>query len=239
MSDLIYRHFVNDTPWALNAVVKILGYLKDDEHLSISQKIGLLPAYMKYGVNNPVAAYVCGMGVTNRTVAKTISEYYYNIVGKGTYILSVDEFQEWIREINFEDLFEIIEINEVLIENWEIFWQHKLDTRPLDSLASPDKIEIKIYLVDLQYENRLRFIDSISDGEKLKLICEPENPYDSYALAVHTTHDEKIGYIRNSKAFILSTLIDEGAHFSCVIEKKSLEVNLNRKILLKVSSNKQ
>ena len=33
VSDLIYKHFANDTPWALNAVVKILGYLQNDEHL--------------------------------------------------------------------------------------------------------------------------------------------------------------------------------------------------------------
>lgn len=236
VSDLIYRHFANDTPWTLNAVVKILGYLKDDEHLSISQEVGLLPAYMKYGVSNPVAAYVCGMGVTNRVVAKTISEYYYSKAGKRTHVPSVDEFREWIQEINFEDLLGILGTTETVTETWAVFRRYKLDARPLDSFANPDKIEMKTYLVGLQYEGRLQLLDAISDGDELKLIREPDNPYDTYALAVHTPYNRKLGYIRGSKAFTLSTLIDEGRHFSCAVEKKSLETNLNRKLLLKVSS---
>ena len=114
---------------------------------------------MKYGVSTPVAAYVCGMGVTNRGVAKTISEYYYSELGKGAHIQRVDEFREWIQEINFEDLLEILETTESVVETWSIFRQYKRDVRPLDSFVNPDNIEIYTYLVGLQYENRLQKLD--------------------------------------------------------------------------------
>ena len=85
-------------------------------------------------------------------------------------------YQAWknsrnqIQEINFEDLLGILEEHDTVIETWAVFRQYKLDARPLDSFANPDKIEMKTYLVGLQYEDRLQLLGAISDGDELKLI---------------------------------------------------------------------
>lgn len=103
VSDLIYRRFVNDAPWALNSVMKILAYLRDEERLEFDPEVGLLPSYVKYGVNTPVAAYVSGMGISDRGIARTMADYYYREVSPAL-LPSVEDFQEWVQGLTFEDL---------------------------------------------------------------------------------------------------------------------------------------
>ncbi len=218
VSDLIYRRFVNDAPWALNSVVKILMYLRDEECLEFDPEIGLLPSYVKYGVNTPVAAYVSGMGISDRGIACTMADYYYQEVNLAL-LSSVEDFQEWVQGLTFEDLLPILQDHQLVQEVMSILRRYKFGARPVDYLTNPNTIEFRTYVVGLQYENRLEYLSQVNEGDELKLVREPDNAFDPYAMAVYTNAGQKLGYIRSSKAFVLSTLYDEGWQFSCYVER--------------------
>lgn len=218
VSDLVYRYFVNDAPWTLNSVIKILTYLQDEENLEFDPEIGLLPSYVKYGVNTPVAAYVSGMGISDRGISRMIADYYYLEVSPAL-LPSVEEFQEWVQDLTSEDLLPILRDRQLVQEVMSILSRYKFDARPVDYFTNPGTIDFKTYVVGLQYENRLDYLPQVNEGDKLKLVREPDNAFDPYAMAVYTTAGQKLGYIRSSKAFLLSTLSDEWWQFSCYVER--------------------
>jgi helicase len=218
VSDLVYRHFMNDAPWALNSMIKILMYLQDEENLQFDSEIGLLPSYVKYGVNTPVAAYVSGMGVSDREIAHTMADYYYQEVSP-LILPSMEDFQEWVQGLTFEDLLPIFQDRQLVQEVMSVLRRYKFDARPVDYFTNPSTIDFKTYVVGLRYENRLGYLPRINKGDELKLVREPDNAFDPYAMAVYTNSGQKLGYIRSSKAFVLSTLSDEGWQFKCYVER--------------------
>lgn len=218
VSDLVYRHFMNDAPWALNSVMKILTYLRDEENLVFDSEIGLLSSYVKYGVNTPVAAYVSGMGISDKEIARTMADYYYREVNPAL-LPSVEDFQEWVQGLTFEDLLPILQDHQLVQEVMSILRRYKFDARPVDYFTNPGTIDFKTYVVGLRYENRLEHLSQVNEGDALKLVREPDNAFDPYAMAVYTKVGQKLGYIRSSKAFVLSTLFDEGWQFSCYVEQ--------------------
>ncbi len=236
VSDLIYRHFMNDAPWALNSVIKILVYLQDEENLEFDPEIGLLPSYVKYGVNTPVAAYVSGMGISDRRIARTMADYYYQEVNPAL-LPSLEDFQEWVQALNFEDLLLILRDRQLVQEVTSILSRYKFDTRPVDYFTNPTTIDFTTYVVGLQYGNRLEHLSQINEGDELKLVREPDNAFDPYAMAVHTKAGQKLGYIRRSKAFVLSTLSDEGWQFNCYVERIFPALrHPNRRLLVHIPS---
>lgn len=218
VSDLVYQHFMNNAPWALNSVVKILAYLHDEENVQFDPEIRLLPSYVKYGVNTPVAAYVSGMGINDRRIARTIAGHYYREVDS-TLLPSVEEFQEWIQGVTFEDLLLILQNHHLVQEVLHVLRRYKFGSRPVDYFTDPSNVDFKTYVVGLRHENRLEHLSQVNEGDKLKLVREPNNPFDHNAMAVHINAGQKLGYICRSKAFVLSTLRDEGWQFDCYVER--------------------
>lgn len=236
-SDLITKHFMNNAPWALNGISKILSYLQETEELFVHPEINLLSGYVKYGVNTPVAVYFCGLGISNREVARLLSEYYYKEVSPENLLPSQSDFREWLQDLTFEDLRIVLPNEKLVQEAWFVIRNVKLDVRPIDVLAQPKNKEIITYVVGLRYENRIQYIKDLSVGMKLSLVREPENTVDPYALAVYSSSGNKIGYIRSSKAFIFSTLLDQGSTVECVVEKISSPLTMpNRRLLVKLAT---
>jgi len=234
VSDLVYRHFMNDAPWALNSAVKILTYLRDEENLEFDPEIGLLPSYVKYGVNTPVAAYVSGMGISDREIARTMADYYYREVSPAL-LASVEDFQEWVQGLTFEDLLSILQHRQIVQEVMSVLLRYKFDARPVDYFTDPSAAEFKTYVVGLRYEDRLKHLSQLGIGDELKLVREPDNAFDPYALAVYTISGRKLGYIRSSKAFIISTLYDEGWLFNCYVEQIHSDArHPNRRLLVHI-----
>jgi helicase len=234
VSDLIYRHFMNDAPWALNSVVKILAYLRDEENLESDPEIGLLASYVKYGVNTPVAAYVCGMGISDRGIARTMADYYYLEVSPEL-LPSLEDFQDWVQGLTFEELLPILQDRQLVQEVMSTLLRYKFDARPVDYFTNPRTAEFRTYVVGLRYEDRLKYLSQLTEGDELELAREPDNAFDPYAMAVYTVSGQKTGYIRSSKAFVISTLYDEGWLFDCYVERiYSTARHPNRRLLVHV-----
>lgn len=233
VSDLVYRHFMNDAPWALNSVLKILTYLHEEEGLPFDPEFGLLSSYVKYGVNTPVAAYVSGMGLGDRNIAQKMADHYLQ-TNQGL-LLSVENFLSWIENLTPEDLLSILKDDELVREVMVVLRRYKPNTRSVDYFTNPRAIDFRTYVVGLQYENRSKYLQGISVGDDLELVRETNNPFDIYAMAVHTTLGQRLGYIRRNWAFILSTLYDEGWRFSCKVARIYSGLrNPNRRLLVRV-----
>ncbi len=235
VSDLIYRHFMNDGPWALNSLGKILTYLHEEGQLSFDPEIVLLPSYLKYGVNTPVAAYLCGMGISDRMIARVLASYYYSAVDS-VLLPPLENFQEWLLDLRSEELKPILRDDELVAEALSIFRRYKLDARPVDSFIHPDRIDVVTYVVGLAYEGRVAYLPTLRNGDSLKLSREPDNQYDPYAIGVLSRSNEKIGYIRSSRAFTLSILLDEGLKLNCIVDRvDSATRNLNRALRVRIT----
>jgi hypothetical protein len=73
-------------------------------------------------------------------------------------------------------------------------------------------------VVGVTFENRQDFIKLLSTGQKLQLIREPDNSYDSNAIAVYS-EVQKLGYISRNIAKQLATDIDCGFRTDVQVEK--------------------
>ena len=106
-------------------------------------------------------------------------------------------------------------------------------TPMIRSKATFRKSRTNQYVVGLRYENRLEYLAQVKKGDELKLVRELNNAFDPYAMAVYTSVDQKLGYIPSSKAFILSTLADEGWEFRCyAVHVYSAPRHPNRRLMV-------
>jgi hypothetical protein len=192
--------------------------LHDEEDVQFDPEIRLLPSYVKYGVNTPVAAYVSGLGISDRAVARTIAGHYYR-EADSTLLPSVEVFQEWIQALTFEDLLVALRDHQRVLEVQQVLRRYKFGSRPVDYFTDPSNADFETYVVGLRYENRLEHLSQVNEGDKLRLVREPNNPFDRNAMAVHTDAGQRLGYVRRSKAFVVSTLHDEGWRFDCYVER--------------------
>ncbi|MBE2184128.1 MAG: HIRAN domain-containing protein [Anaerolineae bacterium] len=72
-----------------------------------------------------------------------------------------------------------------------------------------DRKVIHTHITGMQHDGRPKVIRRLMLGQKLRLIRQPENPYDVYAINVQTEHREDVGYIPKKLAAKLAPYIDE------------------------------
>ena len=236
VSDLASRHFSNDAPWALNAISRILSYLSETEKLVVDSEINLLSGYVKYGVDTPVSAYLCGLGILDRSLVKLIADHYYKEVSPNILLPNLGDFREWLQDLTIDELRALLVEERFVSYAWGKLQKIRPDIRPIDILSEINNQEMFTYVVGMKYDNRLAHLSSITIDSQLSLMREPENIFDPYAVAVCTDSGKKLGYIRSDKAFSLSTMIIEGRDVICKIEKINPDTfSTNRRLLLKIS----
>ena len=232
-SDLVYKHFMTNAPWALNSVLKILFLLKDEENIEFDPEMKFLPAYMKFGVDSPIATYMLGLNIGNRDTARVFSEYYQQNVN--ITLPSMQSFIDWLIELTKDELNQIVEdedaCNEIIIQLNKL----KDSECPSDYFSNPEIINMQTYIVGVQFGNRLITANMLEVGESLILERDPSNEFDYYALKVLNSGHQEIGFVRRTKAFILSTLIDEGFRFSTeVVRIYSKSRELRKRFLINI-----
>ncbi|MCK4731621.1 MAG: DEAD/DEAH box helicase [Methanophagales archaeon] len=124
-SNYIYSKLTNFAPWGLYAFSEMFEYLRKTENLSENKELRFLSLYATYGVNEPVSAFLCLLGV-ERLDSITLSKKYRETV-------SVDLFSSWD------------DINE---------WFSGLTEERLKNWFSEAEREFDSYLVDLIEEIR-------------------------------------------------------------------------------------
>ncbi|WP_298366441.1 HIRAN domain-containing protein [uncultured Lutibacter sp.] len=72
-----------------------------------------------------------------------------------------------------------------------------------------------IYVAGSRYENsdgssRIKYLLGLTNSDKLKLIREPDNPFDQYAIKVVYGNNFQIGYIPMEKSKIITEYLTQG-----------------------------
>lgn len=77
-------------------------------------------------------------------------------------------------------------------------------------------------------------LNAITPGTELLLFREPENEHDEWAIAVHLTEDDKLGFVSRFKNETIARLMDAGKKFIGVVddfEVDSSEEFVEKKLL--------
>lgn len=61
-------------------------------------------------------------------------------------------------------------------------------------------------------------LEAAKPGTELMLFREPENEYDCWAIAVHLTEEDKLGFITRFKNETIARLMDAGKRFIAVLD---------------------
>ncbi len=70
----------------------------------------------------------------------------------------------------------------------------------------------------IKNEDEQKALDAIKPGDELLLYREPDNKYDEWAIAVHLTEDDKLGFITRFKNETIARLMDAGKKFIGVVD---------------------
>ena len=128
--------------------------------------------------------------------------------------------------------------------------------RPDGSEPLPLPFEREIYLISMvvvgtsYVENIAKLFESLEVDDLLRLVREPDNPYDEYAIRVETTdaellgycgtpalaapEDRKLGYISRANNKIIASLMDAGKLVYGRVREKELVNDMYYKILIRI-----
>jgi len=88
----------------------------------------------------------------------------------------------------------------------------------------------------LRVDDLLVKTEKVCVGDGVKLLREPANPHDEFAIAVHTAGDARIGWVPRTHNPVLARLMDAGKRLVAKVVSKQLEghwLNLRIAISLK------
>ena len=66
-------------------------------------------------------------------------------------------------------------------------------------------------------------LNAITPGTELMLFREPDNEYDEWAIAVHLTEDDKLGFVSRYKNETIARLMDAGKKFIGVVDDPEID----------------
>ena len=67
-------------------------------------------------------------------------------------------------------------------------------------------------------------LNNIKPGTELLLYREPDNDHDEWAVAVHLTEDDKLGYISRFKNETIARLMDAGKKFIAIVDEPEFDL---------------
>lgn len=75
----------------------------------------------------------------------------------------------------------------------------------------------------IENEEEQAALNAITPGTELMLFREPENEHDEWAIAVHLTEDDKLGFISRFKNETIARLMDAGKKFIGVVDDPEVD----------------
>ena len=213
--------FLYKLPWAFSSLYE---FVKDTTIFS-EIIIKNLPAIVKYGVINIEAIRLCTLGMESRELANRLADLYENDNTK----TDTDSIDKWLMDKNFYYFGKnISDIDEISIRQIARI-RTKLRKRTND-LRDNGVIECEVAGLLFSAYKSLYIDKRISKDTKLRLVQEPENLYDEFAVSVETDEGNKIGYIPSVYAEEI---------FDCIEADYNIKVNIvsliRKKLVLNIS----
>lgn len=187
-------------PWILSAfwifsksIVTAHGRNLSQEPLG--KELLLLPAYTKFGVNTPAAAFFSTLGISPSKLSLSLSDLFYSqqvISQRYAYV----EMLEWIFRL---EPFEIAQETDVPSLYISRFMRLRDSLKPISTDSSPvyNVWQLSFNIAGWQYYEGDGIISYLGRGTRLQLVHEPENEHDKrgYAVAIYTQNEQKLGYV--------------------------------------------
>lgn len=199
---LIYK-----LPWGLNGFLCILASKLQQEITDLPISWQCIASMMKFGVNSPVACWICSFVISSRRLAYNLAAYYP--IDNAT---SITGFIKWIVNLSTDFIFQELECS--IAEKQRLL--HRINQMVTDDnqiqfilrRIVPMESEVK----GIPYDNRAVAALEVSIGDQLVLEREQDNPKDFNAVLVmfQGTH---IGYVQRDIAKIISREMLIGREF--------------------------
>lgn len=71
-------------------------------------------------------------------------------------------------------------------------------------------------------------LNELAPGTELLLYREPDNEYDEWAIAVHRTEEDKLGFITRFKNETIARLMDNGKRFIAVVDDPAADIEASK-----------
>jgi hypothetical protein len=184
-------------PWTLSAFLIFSKAIVSKHGIDLSntafgRELFLLPAYVKFGVNTPAAAFFSTLGVNPSKLARKLGDLYerYN----GDYRYDYQRMLRWIFTLELTTLKEVLASSYIrrlarLLTNLKPF------TDELLAREDENIWEATFPIAGWQFYQGDRVLHELREGENLNLVHEPKNQYDQNAVAILTRDGVKLGYV--------------------------------------------
>lgn len=189
--------FEYKAPWALSAFYTLLEAVSQRDNFggtTLGKQLSMLPAYAKFGVNNPAAAFFSMMGVRVRQTAILLGKYF--------------NIENQAKDFDFAAMLDwLLELEPEQVADW-FKTEHGEDRagqvprlfRLLESIREQqqtltDILPINAPIAGWQYYGGSKIISEVRVGDHLTLRPDSLNPWDQFAVEVLDPHGRKLGMI--------------------------------------------
>jgi hypothetical protein len=210
-TNYLYSHVVTYSAWTLGAACALLKYHTEKTNIQVNPEVWLLPAYILYGVDSPIACFCVAMGIDDRDVAMKLADRYPPSQLSQNYDrMLVDWFSVkwWFSNMTRPFLITLIDRQRKVEIIWNSIQKAKKKFN-LPELENYEKYAFSCELRGLRYENRIALIKEIYIGYVLRLVREPLS-VDPNAIRTELQDGTLLGYIPKELAEIYAPMIDSG-----------------------------
>jgi hypothetical protein len=201
---LIYK-----LPWGFNGFLCILASKLQLEITDLPLSWQCISSMMKFGVNSPIACWICSFVLSSRKLANNLAAHYPS----GSEI-SIFAFIKWIVNLPNEFIFQDLEGSKAE--------KQRLLNRINQTVADDNQIQfilrrsipLESEVKGISYDNRVVAALGVSLGDQLILEREQDNPNDFNAVRVMFQR-ACIGYVQRDIARIISREMLIGREFQC------------------------
>ena len=187
------------TPWLLSAFwifSRVICSTEHDHDLSSSaraKELALLPAFSKFGVDSAFAAFACTLGLGPSQNARVLARRYYTDV-----VVDPDDFRSmlrWTTHLTAEDLAALgiapAHISRML---------ERMEALGAVAAAPSSDYSTTFAIAGWQYYDGPRLRNQLAVGDAVTLIAEPENRFDTNAVAVILSDGSRLGFVPRATA---------------------------------------
>ena len=222
----VCANYLRDTfeykaPWVLSAFSVFISNIAqaDSEDFATSplaHQLSMLPAFAKYGVNTPAAAFFSMIGVSARDVAILLANHYNHDNPTGSFDFA--QMMEWIIALDAEDVYEWFRAD---LGGDPAGYVPRL-FRILDSIRSreqslEDVSPLEMEIAGWKYYRGPITVRQLRVGDELDLRPDPLNPWDSNAVEIFDKKNNKLGFIPRSFSRAIQNHVISGLPLNCTI----------------------
>jgi superfamily II DNA/RNA helicase len=217
----VQETLVRSAPWSLSAALSILETHLSDE-LAPPDFFRALPSLMKFGVDSPQAAYASTLAAEDRDTARKLADLAIGDEVEAGFAA----FMKWLSELLVEDL--RLALGDEPDTDRLARRIARLSTSDLALQLLLGKADVVAAVRGLEYGDRRVVLSDLEPEQAVRLVREPDNPYDTNAILVLNADDADLGYLAREVARGIAGRLDEDPQS---VDAKVLEADTNIPLL--------